>query len=195
MKDRRPMLTNATFIKPFDHDDEALAAQSEVLLDRAFGIGRRTKTSYRFREGETAVPGLSFGMWLAASDSCAGGGEVALVAVISFWRLKIGDEGDDAIMLGPLAVEPVLQGKGLGRRLMEHALDEAMRLGHKLVILVGDEPYYAPFGFSRVPDGRLLLPGPVDPARLLFRELQPGAFDGVSGLVLPPSRHATRKQA
>lgn len=180
---------NSSIIKPFHFDDAALVATSEGLLDRAFGIGRRTKTSYRFREGETAVPGLSFGLWLPAADDET---EQWLVAVISFWRLKIGQAGHDAIMLGPLAVEPVLQGKGLGRKLMHHALEEAIRLDHKLVILVGDEPYYAPFGFSRVPDGRLLLPGPVDPARLLFRELQPGAFDGVSGLVLPPSRFVTR---
>ena len=180
---------NASIIKPFDFDDTTLVAQSEELLDRAFGIGRRTKTSYRFREGERAVPGLSFGLWLPAADDEA---EQWLVAVISFWRLKIGQPGHDAIMLGPLAVEPVLQGKGLGRKLMHHALEEACTLGHRLVILVGDEPYYAPFGFSRVPDGRLLLPGPVDPARLLFRELVPGAFNGVSGLVLPPSRFATK---
>lgn len=180
---------NASIIKPFDFDDITLVAQSEGLLDRAFGIGRRTKTSYRFREGETAVPGLSFGLWLPAADDEA---EQWLVAVISFWWLKIGQPGDDAIMLGPLAVEPVLQGKGLGRKLMQYALEQAEALGHRLVILVGDEPYYAPFGFSRVPDGRLLLPGPVDPARLLFRELEPGAFDGVSGLVLPPSKFATK---
>ena len=180
---------NSSIIKPFDFDDAVLVSTSEGLLDRAFGIGRRTKTSYRFREGETAVPGLSFGLWLPAADDEA---EQWLVAVISFWRLKIGQQGHDAIMLGPLAVEPVLQGKGLGRKLMHHALEEAIRLGHRLVILVGDEPYYAPFGFSRVPDGRLLLPGPEDPARLLFRELVPGAFNGVSGLVLPPSRFATK---
>lgn len=180
----------ATFIEPFDPCGCELEARSEALLDRAFGIGRRTKTSYRLREGEKAVPGLSFGLWLPAADAPDGNGDAALVAVISFWRLRIGRAGHEAIMLGPLAVEPVLQGTGLGRKLMNHALEQARRLDHKLVILVGDEPYYAPFGFSRVPDGRLLLPGPVDPARLLFRELVPGAFDGVSGLVLPPSRFA-----
>jgi len=48
---------------------------------------------------------------------------------------------------------------------------------------VGDEPYYARMGFKRAPPGRIVLPGPVDPARLLYCELQPGAFEGVSGKV------------
>jgi predicted N-acetyltransferase YhbS len=50
-----------------------------------------------------------------------------------------------------------------------------------LVVLVGDEPYYARVGFKRAPPGRVILPGPVDPQRLLYCELQPGAFDGVAG--------------
>ena len=97
-------------------------------------------------------------------------------------------------MLGPIAVEPHLQGTGLGAALMRHSLKQARRLGHRLVILVGDEPYYAPFGFSPVPDGRLTLPGPVDPARLLYSELTPGAFDNIGGLVLSPLRHRARRQ-
>jgi predicted N-acetyltransferase YhbS len=56
-------------------------------------------------------------------------------------------------------------------------------MGHRLVILVGDEPYYARVGFKRVPEGKLLLPGPVDPARLLYLELEQGSLDGVQGLV------------
>ncbi len=177
------MLTNPDCITPFSHDDPALVAEADGLLDRAFGIGRRTKTSYRLREGERPVEGLSFGLYV--DDDTTG---PTLRAVISFWHLRVGKQGHQAIMLGPIAVEPHLQGTGLGATLMRHSLKQATRLDHELVILVGDEPYYAPFGFSQVPDGRLILPGPVDPERLLFCELRPGAFDNVSGLVLSPSR-------
>ncbi len=181
------MLTNPDCIKPFNYNDAALVAQSEALLDRAFGIGRRTKTSYRLREGELPVEGLSFGHF--HSDGLTGS---ALRAVISFWHLRIGDEGHNAIMLGPIAVEPHLQGTGLGAALIRHSLGQAALLNHQLVILVGDEPYYSQFGFSRVPDGRLILPGPVDPERLLYRELASGAFDNVNGLVLSPSRFESK---
>jgi predicted N-acetyltransferase YhbS len=188
-------LQSTPIIEPFDHADAQLVAKSEALLDRAFGIGRRTKTSYRFREGESAVSGLSFGLWLPASDAPDGRGDRLLVAIISYWHLRIGIQGHEAIMLGPLAVEPLLQGQGLGRKLMDHTLQLAGELGHRLVILVGDEPYYAASGFARVPDGRLMLPGPVDPARLLYRELQPGSLAPVSGLVLPPGRFAEASSA
>jgi len=180
------MLTNPDCIKSFNHNDTALVAKAEALLDRAFGIGRRTKTSYRLREGEIPVEGLSFGHYHSQGLE-----DPVLRAVISFWHLRIGQDGRNAIMLGPIAVEPHLQGTGLGAALIRHSLKQAALLNYQLVILVGDEPYYCQFGFSRVPDGRLILPGPVDPARLLFRELTPGAFDGISGLVLSPSRFET----
>ena len=151
----------------------------EDLLDQAFGIARRTKTSYRLREGELPVPGLSF----VAREKGRG-----IVGAVSFWALRIGVEGTEALLLGPLAVASDRQGRGIGLALMKTGLGRAAAEGHRLVILVGDEPYYARAGFARVPAGRLVLPGPVDPARLLFVELVVGAFDGVEGLVLPPHR-------
>ena len=57
--------------------------------------------------------------------------------------------------------------------------------GHKLVVLVGDEPYYARSGFKPIKKGQVKMPGPVNPARLLVNELVPGAFDGVTGLIRP----------
>ena len=50
---------------------------------------------------------------------------------------------------------------------------------------MGDEPYYGKSGFKPIPKGRAVMPGPVDPARLLVCELAEGAFEGVSGLILP----------
>jgi predicted N-acetyltransferase YhbS len=110
---------------PGDHDNV------ERLLDLCFGIGRRAKTSYRLREGERAVEGLSF---VARADP------VALAGVISYWRVFIGTRATPALLLGPLAVHPNLQGQGIGRALMRHTLTIAKSRGERLVILVGDEP-------------------------------------------------------
>jgi predicted N-acetyltransferase YhbS len=155
-------------------------AAIEALLDLAFGLDRHTKTSYRLREGNRAVEGLSF---------VVREGGLGVTGAISFWPLKIGKAGSAALLLGPLAVHPGRQAIGIGRALMRKGLETAKMQGHRLVILVGDEPYYGRVGFARVPDGKLIMPGPVDPGRLLYLELVPGALAMVSGLVLPPHRH------
>jgi predicted N-acetyltransferase YhbS len=157
------------------------AAQIEVLLDQSFGIDRRVKTSYRLREGNSPVAGLS----LLIRDK-----EVGISGAISFWPLKIGEKRTDALLLGPLAVHPERQNLGIGLALMREGLGRARAIGHALVILVGDEPYYARVGFARLPENRLLLPGPVDPKRSLYLELVPGALADAQGLVLPPHRFA-----
>ena len=151
----------------------------DVMLDKVFGLSRQTKTSYRLREGEQPVDGLSFMMTSEKNE---------LLGAISFWSLQIGKTGSEALLLGPLAVDPAHRGQGIGLALMQHGLSEAKRLGHRLVILVGDEPYYARVGFQRVPDGQLLMPGPVDDNRLLYLDLADGALASANGLVLSPRR-------
>jgi predicted N-acetyltransferase YhbS len=154
--------------QPSDHDT------IEHLLDLSFGSDRHAKTSYRLREGSTAVPGLS----LVVRDP-----GVHLSGTISFWPLCIGADNAPALLLGPLAVHPDRQNLGVGLALMKEGLARAKAMGHRLVLLVGDQPYYARVGFKRLPDRLLTLPGPVDPDRFLYLELVPGALQGVGGLV------------
>jgi len=100
-------------------------------------------------------------------------------------REQVAHSLDVSLLLGPLTVEPAFRERGVGLALIERALQEARAKGHKLVILVGDEPYYGKAGFKRIPVGRVTMPGPVDPARLLVAELADGAFEGVSGPIKP----------
>lgn len=161
-------------------------AARERLLDRAFGKTRRRKTSERIREGRLPSDGLAF----TAVDA-----KGRLVGTIRLWDVVAGSAGA-ALLLGPLAVDCKHQGKGLGAALMRHAIAEATRLGHAAIILVGDAPYYARFGFSGAPMADLHLPGPVDRARFLGIELVPGALDGAEGLVSGCGRReASERQA
>ena len=153
--------------------------QVEQLLDQSFGLSRRIKTSYRLREGNVAVAELS----AVVRDA-----EVGLAGVISYWPLKIGGLGTDALLLGPLAIHALRQNRGIGMALMAQTLARAKGLGHSLVILVGDAPYYARVGFAQIPEGQMLLPGPNDPKRFLGLELQKGALAKAHGLVLPAHR-------
>jgi len=151
--------------------DDALAI--ERLYERTFGPGRFAKSAYRLRERMAHRPELSFTARIGT----------LLVGSVRLTPVRIG--ATPALLLGPLTVEPPFRDRGIGYALIERALAEAKAKGHRLVLLVGDEPYYGKSGFKRIPKGRAAMPGPVDPARLLVRELAGGAFDGVSGAIRP----------
>ena len=144
----------------------------ERLLDACFGANRRTKTSERLRAGRLPARGLAF------SATRAG----RLVGTLRLWHVEAGN-GIPALLLGPLAVDPALQRHGLGRVMMHAALGRAEALGHGAVLLVGDAPYYARFGFAEERTAGLTLPGPFARARFLGLELKPGALEGAAGLV------------
>ncbi|CAK0777073.1 putative acetyltransferase [uncultured Gammaproteobacteria bacterium] len=146
----------------------------EALLDLTFGPGRHTKTVYRLRENIDPVEGLSF----VALD------HDVLQGTIRYWPVLIA-QTTPALLLGPIAVTPARQSGGLGARLMRHSLAQAAITGHRIVLLVGDEPYYRRFGFSRRPVLALELPGPVDTNRFLGLELTKGTLHGISGTVGP----------
>jgi predicted N-acetyltransferase YhbS len=146
-----------------------LAAAIDRLHERAFGPGRFARSAFRLREGADPLPEMCFVARVAT----------LLVGSVRISPIRIG--GVPAVLLGPLTVEPAFMGQGIGSTLMQAALDAAREHGHRLVMLVGDEPYYGRFGFRRVPEGRVVLPGPVDPRRVLVCELVAGAFDGVEG--------------
>jgi len=154
-------------------------AEIDQLLDLTFGIARRTKTSYRLREGNVAAKALS----LTVREEGFG-----IAGSISFWPLLIGEAQTPAILLGPLAVHPEKQSRGIGKILLQESLSRAQEMRHKLVLLIGDAPYYLRAGFTYVPTGQIDMPGPVDPTRLLYLELVAGAMSAAYGLALPPFR-------
>lgn len=160
------------------------AAAIEALLDLSFGPGRYAKTAQRLREGNKAIPELCYVAFMNIKKEGGEGTERKLIGSLRFWPVDIG--GVPGLMLGPLAVVPMLRGQGVGINLMRRGLADAKALGYRLVILVGDEPYYVKVGFGPVPPGRLTMPGPVDPARLLYRELDIGAFGHAHGAIAKP---------
>lgn len=143
----------------------------ERLHARAFGPGRFARTAYRIREQAGAAPGLAYVAHIGS----------LLIAAVQLTPIRIGDH--PAFMLGPLTVDPSFEGKGIGRALLERCAHAARAIGRDLIILVGDEPYYGRSGYKRVPPGRIRLPGPVDPMRLLALELEAGSLATISGEV------------
>jgi predicted N-acetyltransferase YhbS len=145
----------------------------ERLHERAFGPGRFARTAFRIREGAAHLPELSF----AALVGTLLVGSVRLTPV---WAGEV-----RALMLGPLTVDPAFENRGIGGALMSRSVAAARERGQALVLLIGDEPYYVRFGFKRIPQGQLAMPGPVDPDRFLALELVEGALPKGRGKVLP----------
>lgn len=152
-------------------------AAREALLDRAMGAGRKRKSSEKLRRGRLPSAGLAF---VARNGAGAVNGSVRL------WDVSAG--GKPLLLLGPLAVDPSVAGQGIGSALMRHAIDRAAGLGHGAIILVGDAPYYARFGFSAGKTGGLMMPGPVERDRLLGCELAAGYLDNAAGLLVAEGR-------
>ena len=164
------MMTDLPLVLRLEEPSDLAAI--DRLHERAFGPGRFARTAYRLREGVPPIASLCF---IAQVGTM-------LVGSVRLNTIKAGSS--KALILGPLAVEPAFSDRGIGSRLMEMALDQAKADGHQLVFLVGDLPYYARFGFKIVPQGRVTMPGPVDPQRFLVLELQAGALEQVSGLLV-----------
>jgi predicted N-acetyltransferase YhbS len=105
-----------------------------------------------------------------------------------------GDRRGRALLLGPLAVDPSIKSAGIGSALMRHAISEARRLGHGAILLVGDAPYYARFGFTADKTGNLAMPGPYERHRFLALELVEGALDGAAGVLSAAGRKLRSEQ-
>jgi predicted N-acetyltransferase YhbS len=147
-------------------------AAREALLDACFGEERFEKTCERLREGRAPADRLSLVLQM----------DGRLVGTVRLWHVTAGPNRP-ALLLGPIAVDPALQGLGLGAKLMRAALNRASALGHSAVLLVGDAAYYERFGFSSALAAGLRLPGPYERERFLALELRPGALAGAGGLV------------
>jgi hypothetical protein len=146
-------------------------AAREALLDACFGETRHTRTCQRLRDGRAPAEGLS----LSAVR------QGRLVGTVRLWHVSAG--GVPALMLGPLAVEASSRCYGVGAALMARAIAVAKTRGHRAIVLLGDAPYYARFGFTTARTGELALPGAFERGRLLGLELVEGGLDGAWGMI------------
>ena len=164
-----PVRTAAPFVIRAERASDVPAR--EALLDACFGDNRHQRSCQRLRDGRAPAAGLALA---AVRDGC-------LVGTVRLWHVSAG--GRDALMLGPLAVDPAARSLGVGAALMDAALSIARERGHGAVILLGDAPYYARFGFAAEKTSALQLPGPFERERLLGLELVAGALDGAWGMI------------
>jgi len=153
----------------------------EALLDACFGDNRHMRTCQRLRDGRAPAEGLALSAVVRGR----------LVGTVRLWHVSAG--GVPALILGPLAVGSAYRKLGVGAALMAHAIAAAKARGHRAVLLLGDAPYYARFGFSAEKTGELQLPGAFERERLLALELEAGALEGAWGMIVPTGAARERK--
>ena len=151
----------------------------ETLLDRAMGPKRKKKSSEKLRRNRLPADGLA----LVARDDAG-----HVIGTVRLWHVDAGVNGEGhgvpALLLGPLAVSPEANGKGVGSALMRAAISAAEKRGHGAILLVGDPEYYARFGFSADKARHLVMPGPFERRRFLGLELKKNWLSGAAGVLV-----------
>lgn len=70
---------------------------------------------------------------------------------IAFSPVSVSDGSADWYGLGPVAVLPELQGRGIGAALIREGLERLKTLGAAGCVVMGEPAYYARFGFAQMP--------------------------------------------
>ncbi|MGA9659984.1 MAG: N-acetyltransferase [Asticcacaulis sp.] len=153
-------------------ETQALDRQIVELTDRAFGPGRFVKTAERLREDSTPIADLSY---VAMQGD-------RLLGSVRMWPIFIHDfeanTYEPLVFLGPVVVDEAQRGRGIGKALISACVPAAFARGLRAVLLVGSHSFFKPFGFEK--SNGIILPGPVDPHRVLIRYSEPDIrFAGV----------------
>jgi putative acetyltransferase len=129
-------------------------AAIDRVVERAFGSPAEARLVRAIRASDEYRAELS----LVATV----GGSVVGHVMISGCKLIDDDTRTEhaIVMLSPLAVDPDLQGRGVGGELVGAVTDLAGRHGEPLVVVEGDPRYYSRFGFGPAADHGILLPLP-----------------------------------
>jgi putative acetyltransferase len=148
------------------------AAAIRITLERAFGRPNEADLVEKL-QSRSDTPGF-----VALVDDC-------IVGHVLFTPVTVENEKDPcaALALGPMAVRPDYQNRGVGSRLVRFALDACRRAGHGVVFVLGHPRFYPRFGFE--PSSRLGIQPEfqVPEETFMVRELHPGALEGVQGVV------------
>ena len=129
----------------------------------------------RLRKSDDFIKELS----LVAEDN----GKVIAHLMLTKAKINNGDMSVETLALAPVSVIPEYQGKGIGSKLINVALESARRLGYKSVIVLGHDKYYPKFGFVPASKYEIKAPFDVPDEAFMVKELNDGSLIGVSGIV------------
>lgn len=137
----------------------------ELLLDNLFGIQRYKRTVYKFRN---RLPVKNLCLVLKSTEN--NNEYLKILASIRFWPINFGRI--KGLLLGPLAVRKELQGLGYGKLLVKNSIAIAKKENWKICFASGEYNYFKRFGFVKILPKNLILPGYIEPQRLLINYIE-----------------------
>ncbi|BDD08480.1 N-acetyltransferase [Fulvitalea axinellae] len=149
-----------------------------VINNEAFGGAEEADLVERLRKSTSSAPGLS----LVAEAK----GKVIGHILFSKCQIIAEDESWEALVLAPVAVTPILHGRGIGGKLIQEGLKKAKALGYGAVIVLGEADYYPRFGFEKASKWEVKCPFEVPDECFMAQELKPGYLEGKAGTVRYP---------
>jgi len=116
-------------------------------------------------------------------DYVACDGDVIAGNIIYSRAKVINDENDEfeVLCMGPLAVLPSYQKKGIGSLLMNCSIEKARQLGYKAIFLFGNPEYYKRFGFRNTGEYNIQTSSGENFDAFMALELYNGSLKQVSG--------------
>lgn len=156
-------------IRPERPEDHAAVA---ALHERAFGQPAEARLVAALRAAGAATLSL-----VAEED-----GQVVGHVLFSPVSVDDGAGGWAALGLGPVAVRPERQRRGIGAALVRAGLAACRDNGHTVVLVLGHAEYYPRFGFRPAAGAGLRWEHGHD-ASFFVAELAPGALAGRAGVV------------
>jgi len=162
-------------IRPENKRDYAAIHQVNEL---AFGGRAEADLIDDLRKTDTFIPELS----LVAVQN----GEVIGHILFSPINIKSKKLVASALALGPMAVHPAFQNKGVGSKLAFRGLEDCRRLGHRIVVVIGHPGYYPRFGFLPARERGLEVAFSVPDEAFMVLELVPGALKATQGEIIYP---------
>ncbi|MFC2123738.1 GNAT family N-acetyltransferase [Bacteroidota bacterium] len=111
-----------------------------------------------------------------------------IIGHVLFFPIKIydGEKYHDSLSLGPMAVVPKFQGKGIGGKLILHGIQVSKDLGFTSVVVLGHKDYYPRYGFKPASGWEISAPFKVPDEAFMARELIVDGLKGITGTVVYP---------